>query len=68
MRRVELQVAMRRFSRMHSHFLRMISSDPANANTYRILVDHYKKQYSAIGDRISELDRQKSEGKLARAA
>ena len=68
MTREEMQVAMRRFSKMHTHFLRMISSDPNNAKYYKILVDHYQKQYSAVGDRIRELDQQHLEGVLASAA
>ncbi|NIM92420.1 MAG: hypothetical protein GTO18_01725 [Anaerolineales bacterium] len=51
----ELKVSLRRFSQMHSYYLRMISSDPDNASTYKILVDHYQRQYIAIGERLQEL-------------
>ncbi len=68
MTREEMQVTMRRFSKMHSYFLRLISSDPTNAKYYKILVDHYQRQYSAVGDHIREMDQQGLEGTLAPAA
>ena len=49
MRQEEKQVIMQRFSQMHTHFLRLISSDPDNARYYKIMVDHYRKQYCALG-------------------
>jgi Tat protein secretion system quality control protein TatD with DNase activity len=45
----EKQVILRRFSQMHMHYLKMISSDPENARYYKILVDHYRRQYCALG-------------------
>jgi hypothetical protein len=45
----EKQVIMRRFSQMHTHFLKLISSDPDNARYYKIMVDHYRRQYCALG-------------------
>jgi len=45
----EKQVIMRRFSQMHTHYLKLISADPDNAKYYKILVDHYRQQYCALG-------------------
>lgn len=45
----EKRVIMQRFSQMHTHFLRLISSDPENAKYYKIMVDHYRRQYCALG-------------------
>jgi predicted RNA-binding protein len=56
MSREEMQVVMRRFSRMHSYFLCLMSSDPQNAKHHRILVDYYQRQYSAVVNSIKELD------------
>jgi len=51
MTREEKHVLMHRFSQMHTHFLQLISSDPDNASYYKIMVDHYRRQYCALGDR-----------------
>jgi hypothetical protein len=64
----EMQLAMRRFSRMHSYFLRLISSDPTNAKFYKILVEHYQAQYSAMGNHMREMAQQCSEPILVLAA
>ncbi len=53
----EKQVIMQRFSQMHTHYLRLISSDPDNAGYYKILVDHYRQQYCALGKSKKEKDK-----------
>ena len=50
MTREEEHVLMRRYSQMHTHFLQLMSSDPDNANYYKIMVDHYRRQYRALGN------------------
>jgi hypothetical protein len=57
----EKQDIMRRFSQMHTHYLRLISSDPDNARYYKILVDHYRQQYCALGKTKKDQDKESSE-------
>ena len=56
MTREEMKVSLRRFSKMYSYYRKMITSDPKNAQHYKILVDHYQLQYTAVGNSIQELD------------
>ena len=51
MTREEKHIVMRRYSQLHTHYLQLISSDPDNARYYKIMVDHYRRQYSALGDK-----------------
>lgn len=61
MTRDEKQDIMRRYSQMHTHYLRLISSDPDNARYYKIIVDHYRQQYCALGKSKKEKDTSSSE-------
>jgi hypothetical protein len=53
----EKQVIMRRFSQMHMYYLKLISSDPDNARYYKILVDHYRRQYCALDESKNKKDK-----------
>jgi hypothetical protein len=59
MTREEKQVIMRRFSQMHMYYLKLISSDPGNARYYKILVDHYRRQYCALDQSGKDKDKEK---------
>jgi hypothetical protein len=56
----EKHIVMRRYSQLHSHYLQLISSDPDNARYYKIMVEHYRRQYRALGDKDQEEQPQKS--------
>jgi hypothetical protein len=51
MTREEKHIVMRRFSQLHIQYLQLISSDPKNAKYYEIMIDHYRRQYCALGSK-----------------
>jgi hypothetical protein len=50
MTREEKHIVMRRYSQLHSHYLQLLSSDPENARYYKIMLEHYRRQYCALGN------------------